>query len=291
MKHSKKSGSSSAGRSKRKKARKAPVCPPRSRFTLRKSYICCAVAALMLASAVCFAVLYRQAEPEAEPAQSVIETGSGKINFDAPEIKVHTAADGVAIVNMQRTNVESTVETVEISDSDAALPVTASPPVSAVKHTTDLATIWQDEAAPTSGNFTMPVLMDGGSIGVLRIPDLSLSVRVFESNNEMEDMDKGVAHFKSTSAWEGNIGLSAHNVNFDGSAGYFLNLHKLQKGAVIQYETALGVREYAVESIQEIKETDWSALGRTQDNRVTLITCISGKPSLRLCVQAVEKPR
>ncbi len=44
-----------------------------------------------------------------------------------------------------------------------------------------------------------------------------------------------------------------------------------------------------MESVAEIAETDWSRLGRTQDNRVTLITCISGKPSLRLCVQAVEK--
>jgi LPXTG-site transpeptidase (sortase) family protein len=84
------------------------------------------------------------------------------------------------------------------------------------------------------------------------------------------------------------VALSGHNINFDGSNGYFYSLHTLRQGAVIQYETALGRREYAVESVTEIAETDWTRLGRTEDNRITLITCISGKPALRLCVQAVE---
>jgi LPXTG-site transpeptidase (sortase) family protein len=131
--------------------------------------------------------------------------------------------------------------------------------------------------------------LDGDSIGVLTIPDIDLSVRVYESDDDMADMEKGAAHFKSTSAWEGNIGLSAHNVNFDGTAGYFYALHTLTPGTVIQYETALGTREYAVESVTEIAETDWSTLGRTEDNRISLITCITGKPASRLSVQAIEK--
>jgi LPXTG-site transpeptidase (sortase) family protein len=130
--------------------------------------------------------------------------------------------------------------------------------------------------------------MAGGSIGALAIPKIGLSVNVYESDNAMEDMDKGAAHFKSTSAWMGNIGLSAHNINFSGTAGYFYSLHTLQKGDVIRYTTALGTRRYAVASVTEITETDWSMLGRTQDNRITLITCISGKPALRLCVQGIE---
>jgi LPXTG-site transpeptidase (sortase) family protein len=245
--------------------------------------MCYALAALFLVSAVCFAALNNQPEPGAEPTGNKPKTESGKINFDAPDIQVHTAEDGVAIVNMASPDAD-------IPDNDAALPDILPSFSAPVMHTSDPATIWQDETAPTSGGFTMPVMMDGGSIGVLSIPDLSLSVRVFESDNEMEDMDKGVAHFKSTSAWEGNIGFSAHNVNFNGTAGYFYSLHTLQKGAVIKYETALGIREYTVENVKEIPESDWNALGRTEDNRVTLITCISGKPSRRLCVQAVEKP-
>ncbi len=87
----------------------------------------------------------------------------------------------------------------------------------------------------------------------------------------------------------GNVGLSAHNIALDGSPGYFLNLYKLTPGAVIRYETALGSCEYAVTSVTEIEESDWSMLERTEDNRITLITCISGKPGLRLCVQGAER--
>ncbi|MCL2433263.1 MAG: sortase, partial [Clostridia bacterium] len=58
-------------------------------------------------------------------------------------------------------------------------------------------------------------------------------------------------------------------------------------GDTIIYTTALGTRAYAVTVAREIAETDWSYLGRTEDDRITLITCISGKPHSRLVVQAV----
>ena len=99
----------------------------------------------------------------------------------------------------------------------------------------------------------------------------------------------GAAHFPSTSAWYENIGVSAHNVNFDGTPGYFLNLYTLNIGDVIIYQTAHGRREYIIETIIEICEYDWSFLDRTRDNRITLITCITGKPELRLVVQAAER--
>jgi len=135
----------------------------------------------------------------------------------------------------------------------------------------------------------LPVTMDNGSIGVLTIPDIGLSVRVYESGDQMEDMEHGAAHFRSTSAWMGNIGISAHNINFNGTDGHFLNLYKLEKGAVITYTTALGTREYVVDSIAEISEWDWSMLDRTEDNRITLITCITGKPAYRLAIQGAER--
>ena len=37
-----------------------------------------------------------------------------------------------------------------------------------------------------------------------------------------------------------------------------------------------------------IDETDWSYLQETEDNRLTLITCVKGQSDKRLCVQAVE---
>lgn len=233
----------------------------KSSIFLRRRWPICA--ALVLAVAVCGA--FAVSRLREEPARYALETSGGEVDFAAPELRVHTAEDGIAVVNP--------------TTADAA-------PVKAVA---DPAEIWQGDVAPTHGGFTLPVTMDDDSIGILTVPDLGLSVRVYESESEMEDMERGAAHFKSTSAFDGNIGISAHNVNLDGTSGYFLNLHTLTKDAVITYETALGTREYTVESIKEIGENDWSLLGRTEDNRITLITCITGKPEKRLCVQAIER--
>ena len=78
------------------------------------------------------------------------------------------------------------------------------------------------------------------------------------------------------------------NVATSGAVAYFRDIHKLEKGDVLSYKTALGEREYTVSEVKEIPEDDWSFLGRTDDNRLTLITCITGKPSMRLLVQATE---
>lgn len=248
------------------------------RQTLLAHKALCAVYALAFVVFVSCAVLYPRLLTETPRYE--LETAGGEVDFTSAEVKVHTAADGIAVVGAVKTD-DDTVNDAEI------VPLAAEPS----KFTSDPAAIWREEtaSAPTYGGFTLPVPMDDESIGVLMIPDIGLSVRVYESGDEMADMTKGAAHFKSTSAWDGNIGLSAHNINFDGSAGYFLNLYKLQKGAAILYETALGKREYIVESVTEISETDWSKLSRTQNNRITLITCITGKPAMRLCVQAREK--
>ena len=145
-----------------------------------------------------------------------------------------------------------------------------------------------DDAADT-GNYTLPeqAALKDGSIGVLTIESIGVSAPVYETDDEMEAMRKGIAHYKTTSAWSGNIGLCAHN----GTASYcwFRNLHKVEKGDVVTYQTALGTRTYEVTEIKEIDETDWSMLGRTEDNRITMTTCIDGKPSKRLVVQAIEK--
>ncbi len=277
---------------KRLKKLKALSSAVRNRPALTRALCLC----LALAAAVSLMLpLFLMGGPE--PPRYEFEASGAEIDFDAPDIKAHTAADGIAVVKAAAKPKPNKPEPAFESMAYAPLPVAervaeASAQAEPARFAANPADIWQQPAeansATTHGGFTLPVPMDGDSIGVLTIPDIGLTVRVYESDDEMAAMTKGAAHFKSTSAWDGNVGFSGHNINFDGSAGYFLNLYTLKQGAVIQYETAHGRREYAVESVAEIAETDWSRLGRTQDNRVTLITCISGKPSLRLCVQAVE---
>jgi len=152
--------------------------------------------------------------------------------------------------------------------------------------------LWQGTEPLSSEVYTDPQeakLED--CLAVLSIPKIALSAQVFEAeSSEMEAMTKGIAHFAITSAWDGNVGLCSHNVAPQGAVAYFRDLHLLQEGDEIRYKTALGERSYAVCQVKEIDENDWSVLKNTADgiNRLTLLTCISGKPQLRLMVQAEE---
>ena len=37
-----------------------------------------------------------------------------------------------------------------------------------------------------------------------------------------------------------------------------------------------------------IKDTDWSYLQETKENKLTLITCVENEPKYRRCIQAIE---
>lgn len=49
-----------------------------------------------------------------------------------------------------------------------------------------------------------------------------------------------------------------------------------------------GIKKYKVETNIVIKETDWSYIGNTKDNRITLITCEENKREYRRCIQGIE---
>ncbi len=211
-------------------------------------------------------------EKETDPAQlstPQYEASSDSLpEFSPEEGGVHTAENGVLVVRPEGLSTEQ--DKSETPD-----------------------TVWEQDAVATYNAFTLPekAMLDeeNGSIGILSIPALGLSVNVYEAEDEMEAMSRGVAHFKSTSAYDGNVGLSAHNINFDGTDGYFKNLHTLKTGDTVSYKTALGEREYEVSLVKTISETDWSYLSRSTENRLTMVTCISGKPTQRVLVQAIQK--
>lgn len=150
--------------------------------------------------------------------------------------------------------------------------------------------IWAGgDGEDTSGFTTRAGLgSDAESIGVLTIEKIGLECHVFDSDESsvMEDMRKGAAHYKSTSYFQGNVGLSAHNGN--ASYSFFDELPQLREGDIIIYSTELGEKRYEVRTIATIADDDWSYLGRTEDNRITLTTCITGQPDKRLCIQGVE---
>ena len=62
----------------------------------------------------------------------------------------------------------------------------------------------------------------------------------------------------------------------------------MEEGDKIIYYTNKGKREYKVVLNKIIKQTDWSYVQDTEDNRITLITCVENMYEYRRCVQAVE---
>ena len=46
--------------------------------------------------------------------------------------------------------------------------------------------------------------------------------------------------------------------------------------------------EYEVIKNKIITDTDWEVLENTEENTLTLITCVENEPNYRRCVQAVE---
>ena len=103
----------------------------------------------------------------------------------------------------------------------------------------------------------------------------------------MDVLNEYVGHFEDTPKKEGNIGLAGHNRGY--SKNYFQNLKKLKKGDEIKYKYKTFENTYLIQSIENIKSTNWSYLENSKENKITLITCIENKPDLRLCVQAVQK--
>lgn len=128
-------------------------------------------------------------------------------------------------------------------------------------------------------------LLSNGAIGRISIPALSIKNYYVWEDTTSSSMSKGVGHFTSTSVWDGNVGIAGHNRG----AKYIIgSIKDLEAGDKITYATSQGTRTYVVETVVKIRNDDWSYLGTTSDNRITLVTCVAGDSSHRWCVQAVE---
>lgn len=120
----------------------------------------------------------------------------------------------------------------------------------------------------------------------LEIEKISLVANISEGTDK-ETLNKYIGHFTKTQKENGNIGLAGHNRGYD--VNYFENLKLLQKEDEIKYTYGQYEKTYEVIKNIIIKDTDWTYLENTEDNRITLITCVENEPNYRRCVQAVEK--
>ncbi len=121
---------------------------------------------------------------------------------------------------------------------------------------------------------------------IVRIPEINLDAQISEGTSK-ETMDKYVGHFDETEKETGNVGLAAHNRGY--AVNYFKDLKKLKIGSEIIYIHDDFEMTYVVKTIKIIDNTDWDYLEDTEDNRITLITCVENEPKYRRCIQGVEK--
>lgn len=125
-------------------------------------------------------------------------------------------------------------------------------------------------------------LWETNIIGTLEIPSLNLKLSVADGIDD-NTLEEYIGHFPSTALYEGNVGMAGHN-----SSKFFATLKNIKKGDEIIYNFLFGEKTYIVDTITEIQEDDWSYLEDTEDNRLTLITCVRNQPMIRLCIQAKE---
>lgn len=125
--------------------------------------------------------------------------------------------------------------------------------------------------------------IDGENVlGVIKIDKIGFEGLVYEGTS-LSTLAKGVGHFEDSPYLNGNVCFAAHNTN-----KFWAKLHTLQQGDKITYTSFLGTKEYVVVSSMQIDETDWNNLKNTEENMLTLITCVKGNKPKRLCVQAIE---
>lgn len=121
-------------------------------------------------------------------------------------------------------------------------------------------------------------------IGFLTINKIDLRAKV-KVGSDSETL-KNYIGIIGTNTYDGNVSLAAHNRGYEKS--YFARLNELELNDEIVYETNFFTRKYKVTDIKVIKETDLSVLENSNNNKLTLITCIKNKSTQRLCVVAEE---
>lgn len=120
----------------------------------------------------------------------------------------------------------------------------------------------------------------------IQIDKVSLKAPIQEGTTK-EILDDYVGHFEESSKNLGNICLAAHNRGYKNN--YFSRLKELQEGDEIKYTYNNIERTYIVTKHEIIKNTDWSNLKPTEENTITLITCVENEPEYRRCIQGMEK--
>ncbi len=116
----------------------------------------------------------------------------------------------------------------------------------------------------------------------IEIPAINLKAPIAEGTSG-DILKNKVGHFEDTAIKSGNIGLAAHNRGYE--INYFENLKKLKLGDEIFYTNEDFNKKYIVDTLEIIENTNWNYLRKSEEDKITLITCIENEPQYRRCVQ------
>jgi len=127
---------------------------------------------------------------------------------------------------------------------------------------------------------TEPSFFPDGTMGTLEIPRFNRQLAVRSGATDANLMI-GAAHLSTTSAWDGNVVISAHNRGVPNNFGF---LTDMRIGDTVIYTTPYGTRTYEMIERRQISVEDRSILDWSPNNILTLLTCIADRPELRLVV-------
>ena len=262
---------------------------------IKKAAVCTALAAgVLIGAAICASAAdYNFDGAEARefyPSTSYESVYGAAYNYDGMNAEDYDAAalpygsvSSVMIGAAERVRLPSDVTQsngygIRIADTSDSMGV--SPMVSPVVYETAAHYVYQ----PTAYTGVQGMTLSDGSIGTVKIPSLGIDMKVWEGETNTS-MAKGLGHYSTTTAWDGNVCVCGHN---RGARFVIGSIKDLSVGDIITYTTVYGTRTYSVSFVGTIAYTDWSHLQATSDNRITLTTCLADHPSNRVCVQAVE---
>lgn len=127
---------------------------------------------------------------------------------------------------------------------------------------------------------------DKNVIGYISIEKIGLDKAPIADGTDLTTIGKYVGHFENTGYLDGNVCLCSHNRG--SKAAYFGEIKNLVEGDIITYITKYETKQYKVKEVIQIEETDLSILNQTEENQITLITCVENYKNLRQCVIGIE---
>ena len=124
-------------------------------------------------------------------------------------------------------------------------------------------------------------------IWTLTIEKINLINVPIKDSVEEDILENYIGHFPISSYYNGNVCLAAHNSGF--LINYFKDLNTLEYNDEIKYNYYGNIKVYKVTEKYIVDEEELNVLAVDFKDKMTLITCIIGSPSKRLCIEAISK--